>query len=132
MSYLILVSSTSTDCYQRTFLVADTAAGCELIARFFCLDENHQIIGPLLQGTILQESEEGRELYNLYKYENDAATRMAREAIITLEKTLEPYIKITAVRISRLTELINSFCSYLNTVFEVRLLSIKSLRSTVT
>lgn len=90
-----------------------------MIARFFCLDENHQIIGPLLQGTILQESEEGRELYNLYKYENDAATRMAREAIITLEKTLEPYIKITAVRISRLTELINSFCSYLNTVFEV-------------
>ena len=96
-----------------------------MIARFFCLDENHQIIGPLLQGTILQESEEGRELYNLYKYENDAATRMAREAIITLEKTLEPYIKITAVRISRLTELINSFCSYLNTVFEVRLFTTK-------
>ena len=53
---------------NKTFLVADTAAGCELIAKFFCLDENHQIIGPLLQGTILQESAEGRELYHLYKY----------------------------------------------------------------
>ena len=64
------------------YMCSETASGCELIAKFFCLEsDQNDLLRPILQGNILSTSPDGRKLYQLYQYENNAATKLAREAV---------------------------------------------------
>ena len=73
-------------------MCSETAGGCELVSRFFCLDAEHDIMRPIMQGSVLTKTPDGRKLYQLYQYENNAATKLAREAVKTLERSLEPEV----------------------------------------
>jgi len=98
-------------------MCSETASGCELIAKFFCLESDHSLMRPLLQGSILQKTPDGRRLYQLYQYENNAATKLAREAVKTLERTLEPDVEQVARSLAKCAVLIDKFATYINKLY---------------
>merc|ERR1711892_85859 len=98
-------------------MCSETASGCELVAKFFCLESDHSLMRPLLQGSILTKTPDGRRLYQLYQYENNAATKLAREAVKTLERTLEPDVEQVARALAKCAVLIDKFATYINNLY---------------
>ena len=100
------------------FMCAQTASGCELVSRFFCLESDHELMRPMLQGSVLTKSPEGRKLYQLFEYENNAGTKLAREAVRTLERTLEADVELVARAIARTVLLVENFANYLGGLYD--------------
>ena len=121
-------------------MCAQTASGCELISKFFCLESDHELMRPMLQGSVLTKSAEGRKLYQLFEYENNAGTKwrcylvdiqyiplipsetpilkLAREAVRTLERTLEADVELAARAIARTVLLVENFANYLEDLYD--------------
>ena len=73
---------------------------------------------PMLQGSVLTKSPEGRKLYQLFEYENNAGTKLAREAVRTLERTLEADVELVARALARSVLLVEHFANYLAGLYD--------------
>ena len=107
------------------FMCAQTASGCELISKFFCLESDHELMRPMLQGSVLTKSAEGRKLYQLFEYENiplipseTPILKLAREAVRTLERTLEADVELAVRAIARTVLLVENFANYLEDLYD--------------